>query len=643
MPIIAKKVGTIEYVFAGSEVVNLYNSSTNSWSAISGYNTNMHADIHDMAFSPDGSILMIGHDGGVSSTASNFYTTPTWVTRNTGLNIATLISFAGAQKDPDIILTGEYDNGNTIIRSATTTPVSTGYLVCDGGDKLISWDDPNVWYDRQQMYGGSDIYRNTTGNEATTYQYSNLILTNTSITPAPNFGNHGDPHLMYEDFGATKPMVMDPNNKNVIYRGSNILVRSMDNGLTSQVIFRKSDCFDQTHMDLYSLITGIAVAPSNSNYLYINSTNQYPFDPNHPTLDVHFTNHIYKNTNALNPAYTAVCSHPSSGLGVLCDYWTDITPPFPPVAENILKKSFITAIVISDKDPNLIWAAFNYNPGLPGFLLWKYDGATWTDYSTGLPANTAITSLVYEKGSNDGVYAGTDVGGVYYRNKTSGGWASFGAGIPHAKVMQLEINNKENTIRAGTFGRGIWKSNLYCPSAVYVAPDPCNECNSTNDYFWEGTNVTIRNTTLTLRKHFVRAVDYIDILPNTTLTASVTASYDLYIHGCGPTQKNSYRKDDDTDIPDDELVIDNGEDEDDEMGNTVSLFPNPNNGLFTIDMQTNGVKNVFIYNVLGKIVYQKNNTSEKTLDIDISNEPKGVYLVQIIDEDGSETIKIVNE
>ena len=78
--------------------------------------------------------------------------------------------------------------------------------------------------------------------------------------------------------------------------------------------------------------------------------------------------------------------------------------------------------------------------------------------------------------------------------------------------------------------------------------DPCNECNSTKDYFWEGVKDTIVNTTLTQRSHYVRAVESIDILPNTTLIAGSTASYDLFIHGCGPTQKNSYRKNNEIEV-----------------------------------------------------------------------------------------------
>jgi hypothetical protein len=630
MPMCAKKVGTTEYVYGGSELVNLYKSApTPAWTTISTYNGNMHADIHDIVFSPDGGTLLIAHDGGVSKATTNLYTTPTWTTINNGLSIATVMSFSGSQKNPDIILTGEHDNGNSIIKNATAlTPAWIGYDVNDGGDKMVSIDNPNEWYDREKQYGGSTIYRNSNGIEADNYS-SNIIFS--TILPVTTNVNHD----VFEEFGDIKIMVMDPSNPNIVYKGTSILLRSMDKGDNSQILFRKNDCFETSISDPHSHINCIAIAPTNSNYLYINFYNPYSFEPQ-------FNSHIYKTTNALTPTYAAPCLHNTgANEGVVCGNWTDLTPNFgfPGV------KFVSNAVVVSDKDPNVIWVGFDNNINIPAanrkdYLIWKYDGANWSNWGAGLPDNISITSLAYERGSNDGIYAGTDVGGIFYRNKTMNNWISYGTGMTHANVNQLEINNTENTIRAGTFGRGIWKNSLYCPTAAYASPNPCNECNSPTDYFWEGTTVTIQNATLTTNKHFVRAVNYIDVLPNTTLTASGTASYDLYIHGCGPGQKNSYRKITEMDIDDENIVIDSGEEEEEAA---MIAYPNPNNGTFTLNAGNSEAKDIYVYNVLGEIVYQKNKTSERTLDINISNTPKGIYLVKVIFDDKTETLKIINQ
>ena len=67
------------------------------------------------------------------------------------------------------------------------------------------------------------------------------------------------------------------------------------------------------------------------------------------------------------------------------------------------------------------------------------------------------------KGSNDGVYVGTDVG-VYYHNNSMSGWEPFMSGLPNVIVNWLEINYTANKIRAATYGRGMWESDLACPT-----------------------------------------------------------------------------------------------------------------------------------------------------------------------------------
>jgi hypothetical protein len=633
MPMLAKKIGTTEYVFGGSEIMNLYNSSitggTFPWQPISTYAGDMHADIHDIVFSPDGGTLFVAHDGGISKATTNLYTTPAWITINNGLSIATVLSFSGSQKNPDIILTGEHDNGNSIIKNATAaTPSWNGYYVCDGGDKMVSVDNPNEWYDRSEQYGGASIHRNSDGNENNNLSSATIFSTISPITTNVD-------HAVFEEFGDKKIMVMDPNNPNIVYKGTNILLRSMDKGDNSQILFRKNDCFETSIYDPHSHINCIAIAPTNSNYLYINFYNPYSFEPQ-------YNSHIYKTTNALTGTYAAPCLHvPAANEGVVCGNWTDLTPNFgfPGV------KFVSNAVVVSDKDPNVIWVGYDYNTSVPAanrkdYLVWKYDGANWSNWGAGLPDNTSITSLVYEKGSNDGIYAGTDVGGVFYRSNTTGGWISYGSAMPHAYVNQLEINNTENTIRAGAYGRGIWKNSLYCPTVAFASPDPCTECNGPN-YFWEGTNVTIANATLTVNKQFVRARDYIDILPTTTITASATATYDFYIHGCGPSQKNSYREINGSDSDDDHLTIDSGED-DEEEETAMSVYPNPNNGAFTLNTGNSEEKDIYVYDVLGKVVFQKNKVTEKTTEINIAGSPKGVYMVKIICDDKNQTIKIIH-
>ena len=49
-------------------------------------------------------------------------------------------------------------------------------------------------------------------------------------------------------------------------------------------------------------------------------------------------------------------------------------------------------------------------------------------------------------------------------------WISFNGGLPKVIVNELEIFYPDGKIRAGTYGRGLWESELYTPilSSLYA-------------------------------------------------------------------------------------------------------------------------------------------------------------------------------
>ena len=92
-------------------------------------------------------------------------------------------------------------------------------------------------------------------------------------------------------------------------------------------------------------------------------------------------------------------------------------------------------------------------------------GLTWTDLTGTLP-DTPINSIVYYKNSDEGLYIGTDVG-VFYRDQYTGDWLPFSSGLPaSARITEVEIyydnsNPVQDAIRACTYGRGLWSSDMY--------------------------------------------------------------------------------------------------------------------------------------------------------------------------------------
>lgn len=73
----------------------------------------------------------------------------------------------------------------------------------------------------------------------------------------------------------------------------------------------------------------------------------------------------------------------------------------------------------------------------------------------------------------------------------------------------------------------------------------------------------------------------------------------------------------------------------------VSIYPNPSNGKFRIS-HTNDVISISINDYTGKTVYYSSNTNNHTTtEIDLSDEPKGIYLINIKRNKGLSTRKIV--
>ena len=92
-------------------------------------------------------------------------------------------------------------------------------------------------------------------------------------------------------------------------------------------------------------------------------------------------------------------------------------------------------------------------------------GFTWEDISGTLP-NVPFTSIAYYKNSNEGLYVSSDIG-VYYKDAFMTDWVMFSDGLPvDASINEVEIyydpdDPAGDIIRAGTYGRGLWESDMY--------------------------------------------------------------------------------------------------------------------------------------------------------------------------------------
>jgi gliding motility-associated-like protein len=270
----------------------------------------------------------------------------------------------------------------------------------DGMSCAIDQSDPSIQYTSTQ--NGGSLNRTTDG-----------WITNQNRAPSinlllPNEQKDGNPTGAW-----VTPFSIDASNPQTIYTAYKRLYRSNSRGNagTWQPI---SPVLTSDH------IRHISVAPSNSSVIYVAS-----LDSLYRTLDAGAT-------------------------------WSNIAI----ISSNTTFSNF-TGIAVSPTDPLTLYVTVGgYTSNIKVFKSVN-SGASWSNISGSLP-NVPVNCITYQNGTNEALYIGTDVG-VFYRNPALGDWIPYQQGLPHVVVTDLEISYFDNKLWAGTFGRGLWKSDLYIP------------------------------------------------------------------------------------------------------------------------------------------------------------------------------------
>ncbi len=392
---IASDPNNANIVFVGG--VNTWKSSnggaswniSNHWSSTCGGSaTNVHADKHFLAYQNGTSTLFECNDGGLYKTSN---AGSNWTHLGSGLVVSQIYRIGVAQTVATDVVCGLQDNGTKNISGSTWDDVLGG----DGMDCAVDYTNANTQYG--EYYNGA--MRRTT----------NHWFSTTDITG----GLSGSAAWV-------TPYVIDPGNHNTLYVGYQDIFKSTNQGSSWTKISNWNG----------NTLRSVAVAPSNSNYIYTATS---------------YT--LYRTTNG--------------GTS-----WTDITGSLPTGSASI------TWISVKDNDPNTIWVSMGQFNSY-GVYQSTNGGASWTNISPGLPA-IPVNCVVQNKLNNSQIelYAATDAG-VYYKSG-SANWQLFSTGLPNVVVDEIEIYYNPSVpanskLRAGTFGRGLWESDLYTAAAAPVA------------------------------------------------------------------------------------------------------------------------------------------------------------------------------
>jgi hypothetical protein len=165
-------------------------------------------------------------------------------------------------------------------------------------------------------------------------------------------------------------------------------------------------------------------------------------------------------------------------------------------------------------------------------------GTTWTNISAGLP-NIPMNTLVYTNGSTtDAIYVGADIGVYYMDNVIT--WTPFFTDLPNSHVTDLKIFYPTHKIRAATYGRGLWESDLYIadcmpPTLVTASSNtPVNQGGTINltssstggtSYAWAGANAytsALQNPTIVGATTAMAGTYTVTVTSSGTCTATAT-------------------------------------------------------------------------------------------------------------------------
>jgi photosystem II stability/assembly factor-like uncharacterized protein len=198
------------------------------------------------------------------------------------------------------------------------------------------------------------------------------------------------------------PFEQDPTNPNVIYSGYDEVYKSIDGGTS----------WTSISQDFGGNLNHHKIAPSNSNYQY-----------------------AARGSNLFRNSFVGTVTN-----------WTSVGG----------FSGSINSIAIHPTDSNKIAIA---TTGSERVYVSSNGGNSWISYKFNLP-NFSAQALVWHDNGENGLYLGMDYG-VYYIDDTYTEWQPFSNGLPNVNISELEVNTANNKLYAGTYGRGLWSSDVF--------------------------------------------------------------------------------------------------------------------------------------------------------------------------------------
>lgn len=364
-----------------------------SWTFQSG----THVDHHAMAFNPhDPNIVLDGNDGGIAISDSRG---ELW-TRVLNMPTTQFYEIGLDPSNPERFFGGTQDNG-TLRRDGNDRWVRI--LGGDGFYVIVDPENPNIVYAESQ--------------------WGRLVKV---VNGSPIFALSGINRN--EKTNWSTPVVMDPNNNQVLYYGAERLYRTVDAAVSWGPI---SPNLARGGSQLLGTISTIAVSPVDSNIVWVGTDDGYVWVTND-----------YGNT------------------------WARVSDGLP--------LRWVTRVIADPLERDVAYITYS---GLrwrdPETYVYRTRdlGVTWSDITSNLP-EAPVNAFAVDPVDTDVLYLGSDVGAFVSLN---GGldWQVLGTGIPIVPVYDMKVyqNDSLHFLVAGTHGRSMYRLDLK-ETVTNVAQEP---------------------------------------------------------------------------------------------------------------------------------------------------------------------------